>query len=460
MSSEILINSAIGETRLAHMEQGQPVEIRLFRDHEPSLTGAIYYGRVTSLSSEFQAAFIDLGNGLTGFLPLNLLPKRPGGKPKDLTGLLTEGQKIIVQVTADATGDKSVKLTGRIEVVSSALILHPFREGAFISSRIKNPDRREALKSFASTLNLRGMGLTLRTEAQSLTNDEIKKTAQHLIRHWLQAVDNRDRKKVPFLLSQGPESLLQILREFGSTKHDKMIFDRPAALKNAQGWAREFAPDLLSRMELHPGKTPLFEHYGVEEDLDRLFDKKIPLPSGAWITIEQTEAMVTVDVNMGNARLSNDPMKQRLNINFSAAREIFRQIRLRGISGLIVIDFINISGKSIVTNLLAVIDNLIQEDPVQVQRSNLSAFGLLELARKGGPRPLGRQMLAATAPQATIETAALALLRQAERDAAAKPGIPLIVSASPQVTTWLKTQPQLLTAFTRRTGSKLDLKET
>jgi len=194
MSSEIIINSAIGETRLALVENEQPVEIRLFRDHEPSIVGAVYYGRVTSLSKEFQAAFVDLGNGITGFLPLALLPKRPGGKPKDLTTLLTEGQKIIVQVTADAAADKSAKLTGRVEIISSALILHPFREGAFISSRIKSPERREELKVFAGSLKIKGMGLTLRTEAQHLSNDDIQKTANHLIRHWTRVVEKPREK--------------------------------------------------------------------------------------------------------------------------------------------------------------------------------------------------------------------------------------------------------------------------
>ncbi len=459
MASEILINSAIGETRLAQMENGHPVEIRLFRDHDPSLVGAIYYGRVISLSTEFQAAFVDLGHDLNGFLPLTLLPKRPGGKPKDLTKLVNVGQKIIVQVTADTTAGKSAKLTGRIEIASSALILHPFREGAFISSRIKDPGQREELKSFAGNLNLKGMGLTLRTEAQYLTQDDIKKTADRLIHHWKNAVDNREKNKVPFLLSQGGGSLEQILRQYGSARYDRMIFDQPSALKKAQIWAKEFAPDLLGRMMLHQESTPLFEHFGVEEELDRLFDKKIPLPSGAWFTIEQTEAMVTVDVNMAGAQLNNDPVKQRLAINFEAAKEIFRQFRLRGISGLIVIDFINISGKSEVSNLLAVIDNLIQKDPVQIQRSNMSAFGLLELTRRASHLSLGQQMLAPVRPSATTETEALALLRQSVRDAASKPGITLTIKARPEVVAWLKSQPQLMEKFILRTGSKLDIGE-
>ncbi len=458
MSSEILINSAIGETRLAHIENGKAVEIRLFRDDDHSLVGAIYYGRITSLSTEFQAAFVDLGKGLTGFLPLSLLPKRPGKKPQDLTALLNEGQKIIVQVTNDATSDKLVKLTSRIEVLSSAIILHPFREGAFISSRIKDPSRREDLKTFTNGLNLKGMGLTLRTEAEHLSHEDIKQVSKHLISHWIRAIDNRERKKVPFLLSQGPDNLLQILRQYGSTKYDKIIFDQPATLKNAQNWAQEFSPDLLGHMFLHKESMTLFEYYEVEEELDRLLDKHIGLASGAWITIEQTEALVAIDVNMGSAKLNNNPAKQRLAVNFEAAKEIFRQIRLRGLSGLIVIDFINMSGKSDNSNLLGVVDNLILNDPTQIQRSNLSSFGLLELARKGSTLPLSRLMLSENKPAANIETTALSLLRKWERDAAAKPGIPLKVTTTLEVKSWLSDHPEHLKAFMMRTGSTLDFK--
>ncbi|WP_339865592.1 ribonuclease E/G [Paremcibacter congregatus] len=457
MSSDILINSAIGETRLAHVEDDSVREIRLFRDHNPTLVGAIFYGKIIRLSPEFQAAFVDLGQDVTGFLPLTLLPKRPGKKPKDLTTLLHEGQKIIVQVTADAAEDKSVKLTCRLELHSSAVILHPFREGAFVSSRIKDPNRREELKQFGATLDLKGMGLTFRTEAADLANEELEKTARHMIRHWIRTVENRERKKAPYLMAQGPDALQQILRDYGSRRYDRLIFDRPSCLKAAQDWAANFAPDLLPHLHLHDAPSPLFEAYGVEEEIDQMFDTRIPLRSGAWITIEQTEAMVVVDVNMGTARETNDPMKQRLKINFAAAREVFRQIRLRGISGLIVIDFINMSGKADVTNLLAVVDNLILEDPQQVQRSNLSAFGLLELARKASHQPLARQLIASNRPQATIDTQALALLRQALRDAAARPGLPLKVTASPAVMDWLEAHPALLDQFTRQSGSKLQL---
>ncbi|MBL4603804.1 MAG: S1 RNA-binding domain-containing protein, partial [Emcibacteraceae bacterium] len=134
MTRNILINSSIGETRMALIENDEITEIKLYRDHSPSYIGAIYQGRVTKISSEFQAAFVELDKNLNGFLPLKFLPKTPGKKPKDLTTLLHEGQRIIVQVTADASPGKSLKLTGRIELISTAVVLHPFRVGAFVSS--------------------------------------------------------------------------------------------------------------------------------------------------------------------------------------------------------------------------------------------------------------------------------------------------------------------------------------
>jgi len=455
MSSEILINSAIGETRFALMEQGRAVEIRLFRDHAPGRVGTICHGRITALSKAFQAAFVDLGEDLTGFLPLSSLPKRPGRKPKDLTSLLHEGQKIIVQVSADASPGKSIKLTGRVELTSPVLILHPFREGAFVSSQIRDPERRQQLKDFASHIDSGNIGFTLRPDAAALGNDDIEKAVIHLARHWKRAVENRAKAKIPFLLAQRPDSLSQILRDYADSHIDRIILDRPSALKSARDWTQEFAPHLTGRMMLHQERQPLFDHYGVEEELEQIFDKHIPLPSGAWITLEQTEAMVVADVNMGAARGSDHPAKQRLQVNLEATKKIFRQIRLRGISGLMVIDYINMSGKADISNLLTVVDNCILSDPVQIQRSSLSSFGLLELTRKGRHLALSRHMLTDTTPMATIETKALALLRQAEQDAATRPGIPMKISADKETTAWLKAQNALTDKFTRRTGSRL-----
>ncbi|MBT6036165.1 MAG: ribonuclease E/G, partial [Kordiimonadaceae bacterium] len=381
-SKEILINSAIGETRMALLENGQVSEIRLFRDHHPSYMGAVYLGRVSKLSSELQAAFIDLGNNISGFLPLKTLPKIIGKKPKDLTSLLHEGERIIVQVTADATAGKSLKLTARPELVSTAVVFHPMRAGAFVSSRIKDPDRRTELKEFGKYVVLNDMGLTFRTEAADIPLDQLGETAGKLIDHWKKITRGLKNLKCPSLLSQGPDPIEQIMREFTSADISAIIIDQASALKTASLWAKNFAPDLISKISHYKSKQSLFSHYEVDDQIEQITSPHISLNSGAWITIEQTEALTVIDVNMAGAQFSSDHNKQIFSLNREAAREIFRQLRLRGIGGIIVIDFVDMKDKGQIKSLLHFIDELMLSDPEPVQRGNISSFGLLELTRR------------------------------------------------------------------------------
>ena len=184
VNKKLIINCNIGETRFALLEDDQVSEIRLFRDHKPSYVGAIYLGRIIRVSREFQAAFVQLSKELTGFLPIKNMPKRSGKKIKDLTTALHEGERIIVQVTADAAPEKSLKLSGRIELISTALVVHPFRSGSFVSSRIKNPAKREELKKFGASLSIDDIGITFRTDAESLPLEQLKGTANNLIKNW------------------------------------------------------------------------------------------------------------------------------------------------------------------------------------------------------------------------------------------------------------------------------------
>ena len=464
MSRKLLVSSAPGEVRAALLENDRPVEIRLYRDHEPSYVGAIYLGRIKSVSRELQAVFVELENGPEGFMPLKFLPKPNAGdkkqkKPKDLTQLVSEGQKIIVQVTRDPVEDKEASLTGRVELHASGVVLHPFRAGAFVSSRIKDPDRRHELKAFGESLDLEGYGVTFRTEAAELPDHMLAETAYRLLKQWKAIEKNLPVTMAPKLLAQGPEPISQILRTFGSNRMDAIIFDQAADLKSAHDWTEQFAPELTGRLEQSaPGEDP-FSLYGVEDDLATLFEKRIRLDSGGWITIEQTEALTAIDVNTGEAHFSTDREQQILRLNREAAKEIFRQLRLRAIGGLIVIDFVNMSGKRETTALLDVIDNLIQADPQQTQRTNISAFGLLELIRKADVTSLGTKMLAARAPEANVATRALELLRDATREADREPGKPYTLKGPAAVLDWIRKHPGYSEEFTRRTGSPLKLEE-
>ena len=464
MSRTLLVTSAPGEVRAALLEDDRPVEIRLYRDHEPTRVGAIYMGHITHVSRELQAVFVELEKGLEGFLQLKLLPKPATGdkkqkKPKDLTRLISEGQKIIVQVTRDPVHGKEAQVTGRIELQSSGLVLHPFRAGAFVSSRIKDPGRREELKKFGESLELEGYGITFRTEAAELPDRQLADTAHRLLKQWKDIEKNLAVTLPPKLLAQGPDPIAQILRTYGSNRLEKILFDQASDLKQAHQWAEQFAPELTGRLEPAAAGEDIFLTHGVEEELQALYEKRIRLDSGAWITIEETEALTAIDVNTGEAKFSTDREQQMLRLNREAAREIFRQLRLRAIGGQIVIDFVNMTGKGDVTALMDVIDNLIHADPQQVQRTNLSAFGLLEMTRKADVKSLGERLLAARDPDPNVASRALELLREAMREADREPGKPYTLKGPATVLDWIRDHPDYSAEFTRRTGSTLTLED-
>ena len=458
-AKKIIINNSIGETRAAVTTGDEVCDIRLFRDHTPSYVGTVFLGRVASLSKEMQAAHVDLGDGLTGYLPLKTLPKTPGKKPKDLTELLHEGQRVIVQVTADAVGDKGAKLTGKVELIAPSLVFHPFRAGAYVSSRIKDPDRREDLKQFGRTLDLNEYGLTFRTNAELMSNDNLTNIARNMILHWQDITRDIKNKKCPSLLTQGPNAIEQILREFASPDIDEILFDQVSDIAVAKIWAQGHAPDLTDKISQFKDGRSIFSHFEIEDDLEKLYSTRVPLKSGAWITIEHTEAMTVVDVNMGSAQFSNDQQKQIFSLNREAAREIFRQIRLRSIGGIIVIDFVDMTNKGDVKSLLHFVDELMLNDPEPIQRGNISSFGLLELTRRSRQLSLGAQLLKTRQTDKSVTSMCLDLLRNAERDAANNPGIPQVITVNKEMKNWFEQNSVLFDEFQKRTGSTLKMEQ-
>lgn len=442
---------------MAIMQFGTVTDIRIFRDHAPSYVGAIYLGRVTRLSSELQAAFVELESGTDGFLPLKNLPKTPGKKPKDLTALLHQGQRLIVQVTADSKPGKSCKLTAKVELISTSIVLHPFRTGAFVSSRIKDPEKRSALKLFGEEIVPDDIGLTFRTDAEDISFDQLKMTASEMIKIWRHVSKDIKNKKCPSLLSQGPNVIEQIMREYSTSDIKSILIDQASALKEATSWAKAFAPGLLDLISHYNEKTPIFNKYQVTDDIEGVTSPEVILNSGAWITIEETEALTAIDVNMGKATVSKDTQTAIFSINREAAREIFRQIRLRGIGGLIVIDFIDMTDKGNMKSLLHFIDELIFDDPMPLQRGNISSFGLLELTRRSKNIPLDSLLLEKKVVVKSVAARCLDIIRTAEQEALNSPGLPVIIKIDNDEKKWLEDHSQIFDDFRNRTGSELKM---
>ncbi len=400
---------------------------------------------------------MDLGDGMTGFLPLKTLPKPPGKKPKNLTTLLHEGQRLIVQITSDATPGKQPKLTARVEIVSPAIVFHPYRAGAYVSSRIKDPDRREELKKFGRSMMLEDYGITFRTDAENIPEDQLSETAAYLINVWTKMSENIKNRKCPSMLAQMPDATEQTLRDFGATDVQNIIIDDAAEMTKAAKWAKTYAPQLSDRIIRYQEKENLFSQYDIDDEIEKIYSKRVFLKSGAWITIEETEALTAVDINMGDARFSTDRGKQIFTLNREAAREIFRQLRLRAIGGIIIIDFVDMTDKGDIKSLQNYVDDLILADPEQMQRGNISSFGLMELTRRSRLLSLNHQLLTTGNVQKNLETECLDLLRSTHANALSSPGKPQVIKVSREMKKWFENHSVLFHDFESKTGSALTM---
>lgn len=457
-SKKILINRSIGETRAAVCRGDVVTDIRLYRNHVPSYVGTVFLGRVTKLSKELQAAYVQLDNNLSGFLPLKTLPKPPGKKPKDLTTLLHEGQRLIVQVVTDARSEKQLKLTARVELVTPTLIFHPNRAGAYVSSRIKDPDRREDLKKYGRTLDLKDYGLTFRTDAEHVSNEELTQVARTLILDWQKVTRNLKTSPCPMIISQAPDPVAQILRSFVEADVDEILIDDASLLSDVNNWLSRYYKSKSGCVTHYTDKEPLFSRYEVEDEIEGIGERKY-LNSGAWINIEQTEALTAIDINLGAAHFSSDKNKQIFALNREAAREIFRQIRLRSIGGIIVIDFVDMTDKGDIKSLQNFIDELMAVDPAPLQRGNISSFGLMELTRKNEHASLNELLLEPSRIKRNLTATFLDIFRQEEQEALKRPGIPRTLRVNNEMKKWIEQRPELLNEFSKKTGSQLILEQ-
>jgi ribonuclease G len=247
------------------------------------------------------------------------------------------------------------------------------------------------------------------------------------------------------------------MREFVSADTDEILIDDPALLARAKKWLETYFPTKAACAIHYSEKETLFTRYLVEDELENIMSDRLYLNSGAWITIEQTEALTAIDVNMGGAQFSIDRAKQIFSLNREAMREIFRQLRLRSIGGIIVIDFVDMTDKGDIKSLQNFADELMVNDPAPLQRGNISSFGLMEVTRSSRGASLHELLVSRVQKRKNISTVCLEILRREEQEASRKPGIPRIVKVTEEQKKWFDLRSELLEHFTARTGSILKL---
>jgi len=393
---EILVNEAGGETRVA-VTQGGRIE-ELWIEHTASPVGDIYKGRVTNVERGLQAAFVDIGLGKEGFLHVaDVHPKyfrsKHGGSEKvgrrtrrrerpPIEACLRRGDEVVVQVTKDGFGRKGPCLSTYLSIPGRTLVLLPNSNGAGVSRRVTEGEDRRRGRDMLDGLEVpAGAGLILRTAGHNASKSELQADAKHLSKLW-GVVNRRVKNPAPHLLLREYGIVTQVIRDRWTKECDRVVVDAPATAEKVAEYLRLTAPRMRRKLvEVHEGQ-PIFEAFGIEEDVARLRERTVPLPSGGSIVIDPTEALVAIDVNSGRMRNRNGIEDTALRTNLEAAEEVARQLRLRDLGGLVVVDFIDLMREANRRKVTDKLEAALAEHRERAKVLPMSEFGLVQITRQ------------------------------------------------------------------------------
>ena len=406
MSKEIVFNVGKEQTRIAIVEDGKPVELYIENAEHKRTIGNLYLGQIRKVMPSIQAAFVDIGQEQDAFLHFSDLsdnlpylldflglerPKAeaidvPKGKKdwdKRPSDLLNRGQTILVQVTKEPISNKGSRISTDISLAGRFLVLVPLQNYVAVSRKITDDDERRRLESLASSLVPDGVGVIVRTVAQDRDAKSLDKDMKLLMERW-RRVENRlqDKPSPPELVHEDVDMASSIVRDEFSEEYDRILVDHEGLYNSIQSYVRAVGPQLVDRVELHKGDQPVFESVGIQHGADRAFKDRVELPSGGYLFIEKTEAMHVVDVNSGRSGKGKSQAENSLNVNLEAARVIARQIRLRDLGGIIVVDFIDLRDEDDKKKVYDEVKKGFEEDRAVTKVLPMSDFGLVEITRQ------------------------------------------------------------------------------
>lgn len=361
----------------AMVYEGEKLEkVLVERPGEKSLVGNLYLGRIVNIEKSLQAAFVDFGQPKLGFLKKNEIPASRVDSSKSIENLIHEGQKVWVQVTKDAFDDKGAQLTTNITIPGTNLIYLPFGNYHAISRRIAD-DKREELKQWASKECVDHEGIIFRTSSTETPHEGLKEELVQLRERWKELTYGQSDKKAPLLIWEDREIPNQLLRNYKKNQIEEIVFDELALKKQVEKQFPQFN-EVCTWTADFAKKLPM----SIDQLAEKLIQKVVPLSNGAEITVEQTEAMVVVDVNTSKHTNTKNKQQSILKTNLLAAKEAANQIRLRNLSGMIVIDFIRMNSKEDKTKLLHELKKELGKDTTRTEVYGFSNLGLVELTRK------------------------------------------------------------------------------
>ncbi|MFQ6021639.1 MAG: ribonuclease G [Acidiferrobacterales bacterium] len=389
MSEEILINVTPQETRVAVVENGVLQELHIERTRTRGIVGNIYKGRVVRILPGMQAAFVDIGLERAAFLHATDCRSgandgSSGEEHAPIHELLHEGEEIIVQVAKDPLGNKGARLTMSLTLPARYLVYMPLTQHIGISQKIEDENERERLRDLlkAAADNGADGGYILRTMAETASEEELRHDVRYLRRVW-SAVQNQMRVVQPGMLVRADLPLaIRAMRDLVRDNVEKIRIDSRETFQKAYEFAHEFVPEVETCIEYYPGERPIFDLYSVEDEIQKALQRKVPLKSGGYLIIDQTEAMTTIDVNTG-AYVGRRTLEETLfKTNLEAAQGIARQLRLRNIGGIIIIDFIDMADAEHRRQVVRALEKALARDRTKAYIVEMSALGLVELTRK------------------------------------------------------------------------------
>jgi ribonuclease E len=371
--------------QIAILEGRDLVQHYVTRAGARSMVGNVYLGRVQNVLPGMEAAFIDVGKGRNAVLyagEVNYSPEDLEGAAPRIEHVLKSGNSVLVQVTKDPIGGKGARLTAQISMPGRYLVLVPNSDITGISRRLPDEERRR-LKQILRTIRPEGQGVIIRTAAEDADEEALAADLARLLEEWKTIEKKAKRAKAPAMLYEEPELTVRSVRDlFTDEEFRELVTDSARVYELVTQYLAGIAPDLLPKVRLHQDKLPVFEEFHVVEQIHKGLDRKVWLPSGGYIVIDRTEAMTVIDVNTGKSVGKTNLEETVVNTNVEAAREVARQLRLRDIGGMIIIDFIDMLLEQ---NKKKVVDALREEmakDKTRSQIFDISPLGLLEVTRK------------------------------------------------------------------------------
>ena len=387
MHTEILINVTPQETRVAVVENGMLQELLLERSNKLGLVGNIYKGKVRRVLPGMQAAFIDIGLDRAAFLHASdIVSQRDNGCDADtrqIEEILTEGQTLLVQVIKDPLGTKGARLTTQITIPSRYLVLMPQVKCMGVSSKLEDEAERSRLKELVMQLTDDGdEGYIVRTAAEGVDEDALQTDINYLQKLWAIIREREMTAKPGDMVYEELKLMMRTLRDFIDDNTDKILVDSRGAYQRMCDFADKYLSDLADRLEHYSGERPLFDLYNIEDEIQKALQSKVQLKSGGYLIIDQTEAMTTIDVNTG-AYVGHRNLEETIfKTNLEAAQAIARQLRLRNLGGIIILDFIDMANEEHKRQVLRAFEKCIDKDHAKCYLTDISKLGLIEMTRK------------------------------------------------------------------------------